>query len=188
MIESTPEIQRSAKSVNEERYALNMTDTTTRNFWKRVNKEGAIPPHRPELGNCWVWTSSLSKSGYGQHCYPPSILHTHRLSWIMHFGVIPEGKWVLHKCDNPSCVRPDHLFLGTPQDNTDDMVSKNRQVQGEDVTQAKLTKDQVVEIRKRWSARLTQQKLADEYGVNVGTINMALYRTWKGVPAINKLK
>jgi|EndMetStandDraft_8_1072994.scaffolds.fasta_scaffold717341_2 HNH endonuclease len=75
---------------------------------------------------CWVWVGGRNNSGYGtihRNGWPEG---THRTSWQVHRGPIPDGLWVLHKCDVPSCCRPDHLFLGTAQDNIDDMMAKGR--------------------------------------------------------------
>lgn len=78
---------------------------------------------------CWIWTGAKNKKGYGEiqkgrRGMGP--IPTHRASWIIHFGEISDDLQVLHHCDNPSCVRPDHLFLGTAADNTADMIKKQR--------------------------------------------------------------
>jgi hypothetical protein len=88
-------------------------------FWLFVKKTEA----------CWLWTGSVNGKGYGQisqHKRGLRPLQSHRFSWTLHFGAIPKGMRVLHRCDNPTCVRPDHLFLGTDMDNTKDMISKGR--------------------------------------------------------------
>ncbi len=79
-------------------------------------------------GECWFWMGSVNKKGYGQisttRKFGPVLAH--RLSWELHYGPIHEDLRVLHKCDNPKCVNPEHLFLGTPKRNTDDMMEKKR--------------------------------------------------------------
>lgn len=105
-------------------------------FWKKVNESGPIPSHRPELGNCWTWTGSMSTArsgdGYGNIKVGSNALGTaravraHRVAWELEHGEIPDGMWTLHKCDNPKCVRHEHLFLGTNTDNMRDMAAKGR--------------------------------------------------------------
>lgn len=88
-------------------------------FWKLVVK----------TNSCWIWMGSRNKKGYGQisqHRRGLRPLQAHRASWEMQFGKIPDGMHVLHRCDDPSCVNPDHLFLGTPKQNTHDMMHKER--------------------------------------------------------------
>lgn len=89
-------------------------------FWSHVDKSG----------DCWVWTSSRNQHGYGQVHFQSRPRFAHRVSWILTNGEILNDLWVLHHCDNPPCVRPDHLFLGTPKDNSQDMVRKGRQRKG----------------------------------------------------------
>lgn len=87
-------------------------------FWTKVTKSE----------DCWEWVGYVDKqSGYGKIAMRPDPpTGAHRVSWLLHNGPIPEDMWVLHSCDNRKCVRPDHLFLGTPEDNAKDMVSKDR--------------------------------------------------------------
>jgi HNH endonuclease len=105
--------------------------------------------------------------------------YLHRVSWMIHRGQIPNGICVLHKCDTPCCVNPDHLFLGTRTDNQKDMVRKGRSCVGEKQGRSKLTKDQVVEIRK---SSESPTKIARRYGVHpthIGAIRRGLF--WKHV-------
>jgi len=76
--------------------------------------------------NCWVWTLRKDKQGYGRVNVNYKTEQAHRVSWVAFRGEIPAGMCVLHKCDNPSCVNPDHLFLGTRKDNCHDMIIKGR--------------------------------------------------------------
>jgi DNA-binding CsgD family transcriptional regulator len=132
---------------------------------------------------CWEWTGSVGQMGHGQimadrNTSPTRhLLSTHRVSWEIHIGPIPDGLCVLHKCDNPRCVRPSHLFLGTKADNTADMLRKQREARGVDLPQAKLTEKQVLAIR---SAEGPQSAIAKRYGISqslVSNIRRRVY--WK---------
>jgi hypothetical protein len=108
-----------------------MNGSTEERFWSKVDRSGPTPPHMPELGNCWVWTRSRFRSGYGCVCIEGKTMRAHRVAWELAHGRIPAKLWVLHKCDNAACVRIDHLFIGTTDANMADMVAKGRQAAGE---------------------------------------------------------
>lgn len=99
-------------------------------FWGYVDKAGPVPAHRPELGPCWVWTGVLTKNGqYGEISVGvyKSPMRAHRFAWELEHGPITDPTlYVCHHCDNPKCVRHEHLFLGTPTENTHDMIRKGR--------------------------------------------------------------
>jgi len=80
----------------------------------------------PLSTDCWIWLGSRNNGGYGYMAYNGWSEGVHRISWIIHRGPIPLGMWICHHCDQPGCLRPDHLFLGTPQDNVADMIAKGR--------------------------------------------------------------
>lgn len=90
-------------------------------FWERVQKSSG----------CWLWSGFRDRAGYGRFKGPGNIQHAHRTSWVFERGPIPKGLFVCHHCDNPPCVNPEHLFLGTSADNTRDRDRKGRQARGE---------------------------------------------------------
>jgi hypothetical protein len=141
---------------------------------------------------CWLWTGTCDKNGYGRLMIDANPLLAHRLSWNIHYGDIPptdsrykkgESKHVLHHCDNPTCVNPEHLYLGTPQDNTNDMWNRGRakpgHLVGEKHGMAKLTEAQVREIRQ---GNETYRVLAKRFGVSATTIADVRHRhIWKHI-------
>ena len=128
--------------------------------------------------DCWLWQLSKDKDGYGYIKKNNKTHKAHRISYELHHGDIPDGMWVLHKCDNPSCVNPDHLWLGTAQDNNDDMVNKGRGkypgpirgVAGEINPNAKLTQKDVDWIRANYRRGLGPV-FAEKFGVGAFMIN-----------------
>ena len=161
-------------------------------FWSHVTKSA----------HCWTWTGSHLPQGYGTFFLRGrrSQFRSHRFAWIITQGPIPEGMFVCHHCDNHACVRPDHLFLGTPKDNMVDMCAKGRHYKdglpckgklnyshrhpeeraGERNGRAKLTATQVIEIRARKGE--SSGKLGPEYGVSPSTILMIRHGLiWRSV-------
>lgn len=129
-------------------------------FWAKVRTG------RP--GSCWAWTASTNIHGYGHMggVSGKGTLAAHRVSWEIHHGPIPDGLWVLHACDNPSCVNPGHLFLGSPRENTLDMIEKGRNVRGQDHHRARLTEGNITAIRNAHKTGTPQKELAAKYGVS----------------------
>lgn len=155
-----------------------------------VNASSALPmPNRflSKLafgaGDCWVWRGHVDSLGYGRFAYGNEN-KAHRISYAVFVGEIPAGMKVLHKCDNRQCVNPDHLFLGTQTDNMRDMASKGRGVypslRGQRNPMARLTQDQVNEIRGAVAAGEAQRAMCAKYGVSPMTISRIVRReTWK---------
>jgi hypothetical protein len=159
-------------------------------FWSKVDTSG----------ECWEWTAGCV-AGYGRININTNGINkevgAHRVSYELHYGTIPEGLLVCHHCDNPRCVRPDHLFLGTPADNSKDAARKGRMLagdrhpsrlrpetrpRGENNTNAKLTDEKVRAIRERHSAGVYIKALAREYGVDKKAIQNIVRRiTWRHV-------
>lgn len=117
---------------------------------------------------CWQWRSHTDKDGYGVLPGAHQNTRAHRLSYEIHIGQIPEGLIVCHHCDNPGCVNPDHLFVGTSKDNAQDALQKRRNYVGEKNGRSKLTAENVKEIL---NSSLNGQQLADKFGVTRSTIN-----------------
>ena len=122
---------------------------------------------------CWEWTASCAGKGYGQMKLPRQRKqeYSHRLAYMIYKGEIPQGIQICHTCDNPKCCNPDHLFLGTSQDNHDDMAKKNRSTHGEKNPAAKLTENDVREISACLAAGMSQSKIARAFGVHQVTIS-----------------
>jgi hypothetical protein len=156
-------------------------------FWTKVDKSG----------ECWLWTASKDTSGYGQIRYEKRLRRATHIAWELTNGAIPVDTLLCHRCDNPACVRPDHLFLGTYAENAADMLTKGRQAigdassarlyperrpRGTNHPKAKFTDDQVREIRRRSAAGESQRQLARAYSVGKNTIQCIVEGvTWRHV-------
>ena len=133
---------------------------------------------------CWLWHGSCISTGYGQYGLSGECYLAHRIMYLLATGNDPGSLFVLHKCDTPRCVRPDHLWLGTDGDNIRDAVAKGRWVKmpgfggdGEDNAQAKLTNKEVLAIRSLWDTRtFTQIELGREFGVSNSQIHLIVKR------------
>ncbi len=138
---------------------------------------------RKEAGTgCWIWTGSLCQ-GYGQGRIHGVAVRMHRFMWERLKGPVPKALFVLHNCpagDNPSCCNPEHMFLGTQDDNRKDCVRKGRQARGSTGGHAVLTEPEVVQIVKRYAnGDISQHALAREYDVDRGTIKQIVNgNTW----------
>ena len=146
-------------------------------FWKQVDKLNG-PVHPDLKTRCWVWTKGRYNSdGYGAAPFKGGSYLAHCLAWFLTFGFWAENH-VCHRCDNPLCCRPSHLFEGTDQDNVDDREKKHRGVHRNNV---KLTEAQVLAIRKEYViGKTTHRKLGIKYGVTKTSIGYILRgKSWR---------
>ena len=161
--------------------------------WQKVNRQGPIPdqenPFYQGLSECWEWTASNDNRGYGQYCVFDESgkmrnFKAHRYLWMASFGPLEAGQQVLHKCDNPACVNPDHLFVGTRHDNMRDKEAKGRANHatgkrngrhtkpgnwgvGENAPRAKYSDALIDYIRRRYAeGGISARELSSETGVS----------------------
>lgn len=152
-------------------------------FWSKVQRTG------PD--ECWLWQAHRTRSGYGHFSTWVSdhnkVTVAHRMAWTLTNGAIPAGLCVCHRCDNPPCCNPSHLFLGTQRENIADMDAKGRahrvRLPGSKNHQAKLTEALVVDIRRCHGRGETAVALAKQYGVSDVLIGLVVSRrAWRHVP------
>lgn len=174
-------------------------------YWSKVSKEGPVPAHRPELGPCWPWTAACDKDGYPGSFWDGTYLPSGRGHYVSparwayerFIEPIPDGHSLLHHCDNPPCMNFVHWFTGTAADNYADMIAKGRArpargdqhglrkhpeaaACGETAGNARLTNEQVWEIRARWVLGESQKQLSREYGIAQPAIHRIVKRlSWK---------
>ena len=150
---------------------MKITEKDKARFFEKVDVKGKY--------DCWEWKAFKFK-GYGRF-YLNGKKYAHRASWELHNGQIPQGMCVLHLCDNPGCVNPAHLFLGTQLDNIKDRDKKSRQAKGVLIGGSKLTQKQVSEIRSKYIPwKYTLNMLANEYRVSSRHIfNIVNNKKWK---------
>lgn len=147
-----------------------LTESDVARFWSKVDK----------TGDCWEWTAGKNAVGYGKFTFGKIVRYAHRVAYLIDTSVDPGDKHVCHTCDNPSCVNPTHLWLGTNQDNIDDSVKKGRKIHGSDHYSSKLTEADVEEILK--SPDESGNALSERYGVCIGVIShIRQGYTWKHV-------
>ena len=130
-------------------------------FWRNIDK----------TPTCWVWAGCKTHDGYGIIRINYKNVKAHRMSWEMHYSTIPGDLFVLHKCDNRACVNPEHLYLGTNQDNMNDMKNRGRSLKGQRNPNSTLSDAQVLEIVEKYRSGRTQASLADEYHVDQTTVS-----------------
>lgn len=134
---------------------------------------------------CREWQGKRYRTDYGCFMYQGRYIQAHRLAYFLAKGVDPGKLCVCHKCDNPPCVNPDHLFLGTQKDNSQDKVSKGRSntARGENAGNAKLTADDVRAIRELQKSGMLRRELAERFGVSQKQITVIVNRKqWAHIP------
>jgi hypothetical protein len=149
--------------------------TSEERFWAKVNK----------TDTCWLWTASKDRDGYGQFRFNGTTVKAHRVVIQLEGSDIPSGMCVLHHCDNPGCVNPDHLYIGTPKQNTGDMIERGRSKyvgqKGEAHGCAKLCELDVRLIRDL-AETSTQQEIADWFGIAQSHVtNIVNHKSWAHV-------
>jgi hypothetical protein len=131
---------------------------------------------------CWLWDAACDRRGYGCMLANGKVRRATRLAYEHYVGPMPDGSVVCHRCDVPACVNPAHLFLGTPAENSADMVAKSRQAHGERVGAAKLTAADVAEIRAMHRAGTAQHRVAAQFGITQACVSLiATRKTWAHV-------
>jgi hypothetical protein len=175
----------------------NYTPEEVERFWSYVDTSGGDDA-------CWLWLRKTDKDGYG-HFTPSAVDRlyglprwpAHRFAHFITSGVYPDRLLVCHSCDNPPCCNPAHLFIGTNQDNVDDMMSKGRKSTGaawnpigETNPKAKLTDADVIAMRRRWNdGGVSKSQLGREYGVSSTMASwVILGRFWKHLPSVDELR
>lgn len=140
--------------------AVDVTPTQEASFWSMVRLN--------LTQDCWEWIGlQLTGAGYGRFKIGNKKYSANRVSYALAYGYVPKDKFVCHSCDNPRCVRPDHLFLGTPADNSNDKISKGRQAYGSRTGTSILKEEQVLRIL---ADTRSQAAIAAEHGVSKSTI------------------
>lgn len=163
-------------------------------FWASVDKDGPIPPHRPDIGPCWGWKKAEPHGYYGTLTVDGRQVGAHRWIWQRTNGPIQDGLWVLHHCDHRPCVRLSHLYLGTHAENTRDAMDRHRLARGDRNAAhlyperrprgakhgiAKLTESDIPIIRSERARGVPRAELARRFGVSGATIwSVVTGETW----------
>jgi hypothetical protein len=167
--------------------------TAEQRFWLRVNKDGPLHPYQPDFGPCWLWAGHTTTAGYGELWVEGVRWLAHRYAYKLVRGCLDRALFACHSCDNPACVNPDHIFLGTQQANLDDCSRKGRTMRGERNARythpettargerggnAKLTAEKVRDMRKaHFVDGVPYYRLAAQYGVCKATAREAIVGT-----------
>ena len=159
---------------------MNVTSSDQERFWNKVIK----------TDDCWIWTAYRNENGYGCYKLSGKLILAHRAAFLFTFGHLPQTKNICHHCDNPPCVNPSHLFVGTQSDNVHDCFNKGRGVPpnlkdrekvytGSLNPNSKLSEDDVIFIRYLLSVKTKQKHIAEMFNVHIATIErIASKKSW----------
>lgn len=129
--------------------------------------------------SCWIWLGNIDSKGYARILLNGAQYRASRFSYNLYIGTVPSRLLVRHRCDNPKCVNPEHLLLGTPQDNSNDMVSRDRQSRGDSHPKSKVNEKDVLEIRQLPKYGLPLRTIANMYGITISTAGRIINKkTW----------
>lgn len=154
------------------------------NQYSNISAEQRFELQMQRSGGCWEWVGPKNGRGYGQFYFEGRLTRAHRTSYRMHIGPIPDGMVVCHRCDNPSCVNPAHLFIGSQKDNVVDCVKKGRRAdkRGENNGHATITTEQALTIKQLWASGLSCLQIAKVMGVSRNLANSICHgRSWKHI-------
>jgi hypothetical protein len=151
---------------------------------EKLDKNGPVPAHAPELGPCWIWQGAKFNHGYGQIVIMHKYELVHRVSFKEHGNELSDDEDLLHRCDTKLCARPSHMTAGTHLDNMADMRSKKRQAVGTRVPTARLNDEKVKELRGLWKTnKHSAVALAARFDISERAARDAInYKSWKHVP------
>lgn len=158
---------------------IKISQTLLDRFWPKVEKLA-------NESGCWLWLASTLKTGYGKFHIPGvrGWTSAHRVSYLIHYGELPSDKMVLHKCDTPGCVRPDHLYLGDHISNMRDMVGRDRSLKGKRYN-TKLSNSIVRQIRKEYAEGKSSSQIAQHIGVSRRHVSSVTSRQrWEYLPEL----
>ncbi len=137
---------------------------------------------RLQKNKCWEWTGNISRKGYGHFMMKRKTFYAHRVSYLLFNGggLLPKNIKVLHQCDNPKCINPDHLFLGTDADNSKDRNSKERQARGESHAKSKISEKDVKKIRELNLSGMSIRAISKKFPIDESNISRIINKkTWK---------